>query len=194
MAVTKADTRQAKELLFVDAYLSNGGNGAEAYRVAGYRAKNANVAAVEAHKMLHRPSVVEMIETRRAETLNASKAGSDETLQSATRAIRFDVRKLFKPDGTMKPVAEWDPDTADAIAGIETVEAVVGDGEAAVKVLTRKLKWLDKNTAREQLMKHHGLYEVDNRQKAPRTVNIGQLTVGMNFEKVRARARLIEQV
>lgn len=212
VTTTKAESRAAKEVFFVNAYLSNGCNGAQAYRDAGFRAKNANVAAVEACKMLRKDSVVELIEARRAEDLAASKATADEVLQSATRVLRFDPRKLYRPDGSLKPMHELDADTADALAGVEVVEMAGGmeinlpsggdDGEGGseggvrhVPMYTKKVKWLDKNTARDQLMKHHGLYEVDNRQKAPRTVSIGQLTVGgMDFSKVRARARLIEQV
>lgn len=202
----KAEAIAVKEALFVDAYMANGCNAADAYRAAGYKASNPNVAKVEGCRMLQRPSVQERLETRRAEALAASKLTADEVLQSLARAVRFDPRKLFNEDGSLKPVHQLDAETADALAGIEVVEMAggmkvdVNDGGSGsgdgvishVPMYTKKVKWLDKNTARDQAMKHFGHYEVDNRQRAPASVAIGQLTIGLDFSKVRARARTLQ--
>src|SRR2546422_804218 len=43
---SKSAAAAGKVALFIETYLANGCNGAQAYRVAGFRAKNTNVAAV----------------------------------------------------------------------------------------------------------------------------------------------------
>ena len=171
----KADSVASKKALFVEAYLSNGGIGAKAYRAAGYKAKTSHVAAEMASRMLRKPDIAKAIEKRRAELLAASKLTSDEVHQSMARALRFDPRKLFREDGSLKALPELDPDTADALAGFEVVEIAGGmkvgasSGEPTmqhVPMYTKKVKWLDKNTARDQAAKVHGLYEKDNEQAA----------------------------
>jgi phage terminase small subunit len=95
------------------------------------------------------------------------------------RALRFDPRKMFREDGSLKTLPELDADTADALAGFEVVEMAGGmkvstkdDGNGGTPALqhvpmyTKKVKWLDKNTARDQAAKVHGLYEKDNEQAA----------------------------
>ena len=53
-----------KRQAFVNAYATNGGHGADAYRDAGYAVANDNVAKVEAHRLLTIPNVVTAIERR----------------------------------------------------------------------------------------------------------------------------------
>jgi hypothetical protein len=43
------------------------------------------------------------------------------------RVVLFDPRKLLRDDGTIKPLAEWDDDTAAAISRLEVTEEVAGD-------------------------------------------------------------------
>jgi phage terminase small subunit len=70
-------------------------------------------------------------------------------------AVAFsDVRKLFNPDGSLKPVHELDDVTAAAISAIEVDASGV-----------RKIKVWDKNSAHERLCKHLGLFREDNSQK-----------------------------
>lgn len=69
-------------------------------------------------------------------------------------AVAFsDVRRLFNPDGSLKPVHELDDATAAAIAVIE----VDASGVCKIKV------W-DKNSAHKCLCKHLGLFreEISN--------------------------------
>ncbi len=46
-----------KQSAFVDAYVTNGGNGARAYREAGYKAPNPAAAATGAHKLVTSPHI-----------------------------------------------------------------------------------------------------------------------------------------
>ncbi len=202
VTVSKAEAKAMKEELFANAYLANGCNAADAYRAAGYKPSNTNVAKVEGHRMLQSERVQTIIEARRAEALAASKLTADEVLQSLAKAVRFDPRKLFNEDGSLKSIHQLDADTADALETFEVVEIAnsgegqdggSGSGEGKkVRAVTAKVKWLNKNVARDQAMRHFGHFEVDNRQRAPASVAIGQLTIGLDFSKVRARARTLQ--
>ena len=54
-----------------------------------------------------------------------------------------------------------DPDTRKVLSSVETVQ--VGSPEAPVFI--RKVKWNTPSQAREQAMKHLGMFERDNKQQ-----------------------------
>ena len=54
-----------KQQKFIDAYLGSG-NATEAYKLAGYKVKNDNVAAPESSKLLRNPKISQAITRRRA--------------------------------------------------------------------------------------------------------------------------------
>jgi phage terminase small subunit len=152
---SKAEATAAKELLFVDYYLGNGCIGAKAYLQAGYKAKNAHVAAVMASRLLRKPDIAQLIKERTQKRLEAARIEADEVILSAACAIRFDPRKLIK-NGKVKPVEEWDTESVLAISALE-----LPDG-TKVRV--------DRGGAQERLMKHLGLFKSDNQQKPAGTV------------------------
>lgn len=117
---------------------------------------------------------------KKAEALTEVTAA--EVLRSCARAIRFDPRKLYNQDGSLKRLLDLDDDTADAITGFDVVEMAGGE----VPTYTKKVKWIDKNTARDQLMKHFGLYEADNDQKPQTTIHLAGVK-SVKFEPLKAR-------
>lgn len=198
----KAGTSKAeaakKRALWVEAMLTNGGNQTQAAVAAGI--KPGAAAEKYGYRMSKDVRVMALLEQRNAAVLEATQdntiASRREVLQSATRDIRFDPAKLYVTEGpakgSLKPIYEVDEDTRLALRGVEVDELTVGTGENRVVVgHTAKIKHPEKTAAREQLMKHYGLYELDNKQKPTMTVNVGVLTVppeALSFEKVRARA------
>jgi hypothetical protein len=78
--------------------------------------------------------------------------------EPVARVLRFDPARLFHADGTRKELHEIDEPTRLALH-------VELDGEGNVKYRSP-----DKKAAREQLMKHLGLFEKDNRQQPPGAV------------------------
>jgi hypothetical protein len=74
----------------------------------------------------------------------------------------FDPASLYNKDGTLKDITELDEDTRMALASIDFEQ--VGGKDSPVDV--RKVKWASRHQAREQAMKHLGMFEVDNKQKA----------------------------
>lgn len=168
----ESEKRAAKISLFVEAYIQNGGNGAQAYLAAGYRGKNVNVAAVCAHQLLRKSNVAALLAERRAQLLAASMLTSEEVMQDLANAKRFDPAKLFNEDGSLKRVQDMDLATRSSLSSIEVVEMAggmkidAGDGAVShVPMYTKKIKWLDKNIVREQAHKVFGHYREDNKQK-----------------------------
>ena len=66
----------AKQERFVEAYLGNG-NATEAYKIAGYKAKNDNVASPESSKLLRNPKVSQAITRRKVGNLAEKQKKQD---------------------------------------------------------------------------------------------------------------------
>ncbi|MCB2031372.1 MAG: terminase small subunit [Rhodoferax sp.] len=158
---TNGGSKQERIDAFVESFLANGGNARQAAIDAGYSPKSADVAAWRLQKDA---MVLQQIENRRADLRQKLELTTEGVLKNLAQAVYFDPRKLYNADGTLKPIPELDDDTAMALAGFEVVESVDGKGEDAVRILTKKVKWLDKNQARDQANKILGNYEKDNKQ------------------------------
>lgn len=164
----------AKAIQCVEEYLRNGRNKTQAY-LKVYRGRNPVSAATEACALFKKPQIDAYL-TQREEELRAKyRLTTDDVIKSLSQALHFDPAKLYNEDGSLKKVTELDEDTRMALAAIEVVEMaggakIGGEGAEHVPMYTKKLKWLDKNTTREQAMKHLGLFEKDNRQKPPSVI------------------------
>lgn len=168
----KAGTSKAaaaqRRALFIEAYVSNGGNATEAAVTAGFSKKSADQ---QGCRLLKDVRVSAEIARRGAEARAKAEAETglslERTLREVARLSYSDPRKLFKPDGTMLPVHEWPDDVAATVASVETDEISAGD---AVIGQSRKIKLWDKNSALDKAMKHFGGYEADNEQSKPMVV------------------------
>lgn len=164
-ASSSAGSAQERRKLFVEAYITNGGNATQAAISAGF---SHHAAGAIGHKLLKHAEVSAQLQQRRTELARKYELTTDNVLRSLAQAVHFDPRKLYNPDGTLRAVHELDEDTAMALSGFEVAEEKgSGDDRGKVVSYTKKVKWLDKNTAREQAMKHLGLFLEDNKQKHP---------------------------
>jgi phage terminase small subunit len=175
-----AGSAEQRIKLFVEALLSNGENVTQAALAAGFSPKSA---ASQGSRLLKNVKVQQILDSRRAELLGKSQLTTERVLESVAQALFFDPRKLYRDDGTLKPIQELDDGTAMALAGLEIVEEYGpatdtelepqphggglkrSHGRRVVTGYTAKVKWLDKNAAREQAAKMLGLYGADNRQR-----------------------------
>jgi len=157
--------KEARITQFVEAYFANGGNTGEAARTAGYSPRSADNAA---WRLMKDAKVSQRIADRQATLRESLELNTEGVLRNLAQAVYFDPRKLYKDDGTLKRVIDLDDDTAMALAGIEVVErgvTLVKDGViTVVPEYTKKVKWLDKNAARDQANKILGHYEAHNVQ------------------------------
>lgn len=158
-----------KEDTFCLAYTKMGkghGNISEACRIA-YNCKGSKPATIHrmAHGLMQKPKIIARIKELQADAARNVGLTVEKVLNSLRCAIDFDPAKLYAEDGSLKPLHELDEDTRAVLAAIETVE--MGGTDSPQLLCTKKIKWLDKNTARDQAMKHFGLYKRDNEQRAP---------------------------
>ena len=161
---TKLSPQQEKFALGV----ATGKSQAEAYRAAYPKAKAWKPDTVHqaASRLMADSKVLARVSEIRKRITNTGIASAERVLIEASRIALFDPRKLFREDGSPKPISELDDATAAALAGLDVHEEYVGTGEDRVFVgYTKKYKVADKNAALEKLFKNHGLYEKDNSQK-----------------------------
>lgn len=88
-------TLTARELIFVSEYISNGGNGTEACRVAGYSAKSENALSRQASTLLRKPTVNKEIAARLQDIESRKIADATEILQFYTSVMRGEVLDQF---------------------------------------------------------------------------------------------------
>lgn len=160
---SKAGTSKAsaakRRTIFAATYVANGENGTQAAIAAGFAEKSAHVTAA---RLLKDAKVLKRIEKSRGRAVERAQLTADEVLLSLARDLRFDPAKLYHQDGRMKALHELDADTRLALRGVEVDQILQ---EKVLVGRTVKVKFPEKTAAREQGMKHFGLYEKDNRQK-----------------------------
>lgn len=147
-----------KQAAFVREYLIDK-NATQAAIRAGYSRKTARQIGEE---NLSKPDIRLAIDAGMAESAQRAGLAADEVRANLARVLRFDPRKLFNRDGTMKQIHELDDDTALCLTAIEVVETVGANG---VPMLVKRIKWETKSTAMEQAMKMLGMFAKDNRQR-----------------------------
>lgn len=187
---------------FIEAYLSNGGNVTQAALAAGFAEKSA---ASQGSRLLKNAKVQQELDSRTADIAQKLELNTENVLRSLAQAVFFDPRKLYAENGDLKPITELDDDTAQALAGFdiyeefgasnvsETLEPQAHGGALKRSPrhligFTKKVKWLDKNAARDQAAKILGLYKRDNEQPGAALAQaVHGLTVKLDFEAVRKK-------
>ena len=155
---------EERQNLFVEAYLSNGGNAKQACITAGYAASSAERQGV---RMTSNDKVKAILAKRRTEVVAAAELSTERTVQEVSRLAFSDPRNIINEDGTIKKLNELDAATAAAVASYEV------DKDGVVKY-----KFWDKNSAIEKAAKIQGLYEKDNTQKKEQVTIITRRIIG----------------
>jgi phage terminase small subunit len=170
-----------RRALFVEAYISNGGNATQAAISAGYSARSAGT---QGYNLLKHPDIVSRIAERSAKTIQIAQQNTLLTIervqQEIARLAFSNAKGLFRPDGSMIPVHELDDDMSAAIASVEVRTEASGtseddeDGESETRVLsTRKVKLWEKVSALNLAARHLGMFEKDNAQQgAPISIKV----------------------
>lgn len=153
-----------KQAAFVQQYLVDK-NATQAAIRAGFSAKTASSAG---ERLLRNVEVAEAIKRGMADIAGRLGITAERVLLERSRLAFFDVRKLFRDDGSPKPVNELDDDTAAAIAGLEVVEVWEGSGEIRRFVgYLKKYKLASKDPNLSALDKYFGLNEKAIRYPLP---------------------------
>lgn len=150
-----------KQRRFVDEYLIDL-NATQAAIRAGYSPKTANE---QGARLLANVSIAKAIQEARDKQQERTEITQDRVLLEYARIAFFDPRKLFRSDGSPKPVEELDTDTAAALAGLEVREEFEGAGENRTFVgYTKKYKLANKLGALDSLAKHLGMLDGKGRE------------------------------
>lgn len=146
-----------KQQRFVDEYLIDL-NGKQAAIRAGYSVRRAEVTASE---LLTLRKVSEAVEAAMKDREERTHITQDRVLQELARIAFFDIRKLYREDGTLKNPGELDDDAAAVLAGVDVVEqqtVSMEDGELKrTPTFTKKAKVFDKGAALTLAMRHLGM-------------------------------------
>ena len=145
-----------KQKAFVSEYLIDKNATQAAFR-AGYSKKTAYSMGQE---NLKKPEIKRAIQKAMQKREERTEITQDRVLLEYARIAFFDPRKLFRSDGSPKPIEELDTDTAAALAGLEVREEFEGAGEnRAFMGYTKKYQLANKLGALDSLAKHLGMLD-----------------------------------
>ena len=121
-----------------------------------------------ASRLLKNSKVAARISELTAPALKSAGLIVGRLLQEVARISYSDPRRLCREDGSLKRPDEWDDDTAASVASFEVFEEFSGCGdERKLTGYTKRVRLFNKIAAVDKAMKHLGLYEQDNGQRAP---------------------------
>lgn len=187
--------RAARLALFEQIYLSNGQNSTAAAIEVGYSPRSAHATGCQLVRELRESGRLAEIAEKAAQ---AAELSTQRTLRELRDIAYNDPRRFFRRDGTLKPVGEWDDAMAACVQSVEVTELSTGSGKNR-KVVghTGKIKFWSKIEALDKAMRHAGLFEKDNRQKAENlAIQINLIGAGgpvpVDGSVVTVRANLID--
>lgn len=151
------DSVIARRKVFVERYLSNGRNGTEAAREAGFGGKPAAL-AVRASELLARDDVKAMIDARTRKAMEAAELTTDNWAKEVAALAFFRPGDLYDEDGNLIPVHKLPSNIQAAIAAVDPLGGSILGGKAT--------KIWDKTAALGLAARHLGLFEKDNAQRA----------------------------
>ena len=151
------DTITARQARFATEYVANGLNATKAAIASGYSPRTAES---QASRLLRNVKVAAFVSATSAEVMGKINLDSERTLQGVAELAFFDIRKMFRDNGTILPLAEMDEHTAAAIAGIEVTELFDGVGNERRQIgIVKKVRLTDRAASLDMLMRYHSLYK-----------------------------------
>jgi len=136
-------------------------NATQAAVRAGYSSRTAESTGP---RLLGKMHVAEAVRAAMEKREQRTGITQDRVLQELARIAFFDIRTLYREDGSLKKPSELDDDAAAALAGVDVVEMAGGmgidAGEGDVKhvpAYTKKARVFNKNTALANAMRHLGM-------------------------------------
>ena len=128
------------------------------YTFAGYRARGRSAESA-ASRLLCRSDVRAYLRDRMDRISAKLELTTENVLTELQRVAFFDPRKLLNGSGGIKPVEEWDDNSAAAVMSLEVDEIFTGKGDGRVHIgLTKKLKLHPKVAALEKLGQYLGMF------------------------------------
>ena len=148
-----------KKVLFAKEYLVDL-NATRAAIRAGY---SAHTARSQGQRLLTDVDVQAAIQEAMKARSKRVEISADRVLQEVSRLAFFDPRKLFDASGFLRPINEWDDDTAAAVENITNREIFDGSGDQrSIIGIQKSVTVSNKPKALELLGKHLGIWESDS--------------------------------
>jgi phage terminase small subunit len=157
MATKKAPTLTAKQERFIQEYLIDL-NATQAAIRAGYSKKTAEVIGYE---NLRKPLIAAAIAAKQQKTAAKYELTQELIIRSIVQELSFDPARLYDSEGRLLPITELPEDVRMALTSVEFEQ----HGNKDAPVFVSKVKWAQRQGAREQAMKHIGMFLEDNKQK-----------------------------
>jgi len=141
-----------KQRLFIKHYRLNH-NGKQAAIAAGYTKRSAEVTA---SRLLRNAKVAAELGEQQKQLEEKLEVSVEWVVKRLMRRADFDVRKFYREDGSLRPIAELDEETAYALQGLEIEKLYehFGKGQAAATGTLTKIKFADRDRALELLGRH----------------------------------------
>jgi phage terminase small subunit len=140
--------------LFVEAYLTNGHNATQAAISAGYSAKTAGS---QGQRLLKDVDISGALAAQAEKVARVVGLETERTLQEVAWIAHGDPGEIYDENNQLLPIKQMPLYVRATIAGID-------HDKDTGRVI--RIRFWDKNAALEKAMKHHGLYDRDNRQKS----------------------------
>lgn len=149
-------------------------NATQAAIRAGYSEKTARQAGTE---NLSKPAIQAELKELMDLRAKRSEIDADTVLAELLRIARADIGEAFKPDGSLKSMAEMPEEIRRAISGVDVFEEFQGRGEAREQIgFTKRVRFWDKVKALEMLGRHLRMFsdrvEITGKDGGP--VEVGQ--------------------
>lgn len=145
--------------LFCEEYMKDL-NGKQAAIRAGYSVKTANE---QAARLVHIPEVKEYIQVLRNEISERNKVDVDELVGILANIARCDIAEYYDDEGNLRDIEDIPKEHRAALDSIDVSDVY----EGRVKIgETKRVRFVNRLTAIELLMKHLGAFEKDNSQQA----------------------------
>lgn len=140
-----------KQSRFVDEYLIDL-NATQAAIRAGYSPRTAGA---QGEALLKNPEVAQFVKFEMDERSKRTRVTADRVIEELSRIAFFDIRKAFRPDGTLMSVDEMDQDARAVIVSLDVHDLHDREGNPTGRM--SKVKLADKLGALTLLMRHMGL-------------------------------------
>ena len=150
MGSEKITPRQRR---FVEEYLVDL-NGSKAAIRAGYGAKTARA---QATKLLTKGNIAVAVNAGMALRSHRTEVEAEAVLRRLWQMANFDIRKLFRPDGTMKAVAELDDETASGLVSLKITE--IKDEDGNVTGYSKDARLIDRRAVLVDVGRHLGMFD-----------------------------------
>lgn len=147
---------------FADTYRAHKERNATQSYLAVYTRSSLRAAESSSCNLLKHPKVSAYIAMLDERDSRKHQVTAEDIIKSIAQEINFDPGELYNDDGSLKKITDLPEDIRMCLQGVDFAEIAGIEGGTVTK-----LKWAKKNLAREQAMKHLGMFERDNQQKQP---------------------------